>query len=66
MLVLSRKRDESIMIGDHIRVTVTRITEDVVRLGIEAPDHVPIHRMEVWKAIQAAAAARRQDDGEDA
>lgn len=52
MLVLSRHRDDSIMIGDNIVVTVVDIRGDKVRLGIEAPNDVPIHRAEVYEAIQ--------------
>ena len=52
MLVLSRQRDESIIIGDHIVITVVDIRGDKVRLGIEAPKEVPVHRQEVYEAIQ--------------
>jgi len=52
MLVLSRHRDESIMIGDDIVVTIVDIRGDKVRLGIEAPNDVPVHRQEVYEAIQ--------------
>ena len=52
MLVLSRHRDESIMIGDDVVVTIVDIRGDKVRLGIEAPQHVPVHRQEVYEAIQ--------------
>jgi carbon storage regulator len=52
MLVLSRHRDESIMIGDDIVVTIVDIRGDKVRLGIQAPQHVPVHRQEVYEAIQ--------------
>lgn len=52
MLVLSRHRDESIIIGDDIVVTVVDIRGDKVRLGIEAPTKVPVHRQEVYEAIQ--------------
>lgn len=52
MLVLSRQRDESIMIGDNIVITVVDIRGDKVRLGIEAPTEVPVHRQEVYEAIQ--------------
>lgn len=52
MLVLSRHRDESIRIGDDIVVTIVDIRGDKVRLGIEAPQHVPVHRSEVYDAIQ--------------
>lgn len=52
MLVLSRQRDESIMIGDTIVVTIVDIRGDKVRLGINAPAEVPVHRQEVYEAIQ--------------
>lgn len=52
MLVLSRQRDESIFIGDHIKITVVDIRGDKVRLGIEAPTEIPVHRQEVYEAIQ--------------
>jgi len=52
MLVLSRKKNESIIINDHIVVTVVEIRGDKVRLGIEAPKDVSVHRREVYEAIQ--------------
>jgi carbon storage regulator len=52
MLVLSRQRDESIMIGDDIQITIVDIRGDKVRLGISAPNTVPVHRKEVYQAIQ--------------
>jgi carbon storage regulator len=52
MLVLSRQRDESIIINDNIVVTIVDIRGDKVRLGIEAPSEVPVHRREVYEAIQ--------------
>ena len=52
MLVLSRQRDESIIIGDNIVITIVDIRGDKVRLGIEAPTEVPVHRREVYEAIQ--------------
>jgi carbon storage regulator len=52
MLVLSRQRDESIIIGDNIIVTVVDIRGDKVRLGITAPTEIPVHRQEVYEAIQ--------------
>ena len=52
MLVLSRHRDESIMIGDNIVITIVDIRGDKVRLGIEAPSDIPVHRQEVYEAIQ--------------
>ena len=51
MLVLSRHRDESIMIGDDVVVTIVDIRGDKVRLGVEAPKEVPVHRREVYDAI---------------
>ena len=52
MLVLSRQRDETIMIGDDIEITVVDIRGDKVRLGISAPNSVPVHRKEVYEAIK--------------
>jgi carbon storage regulator len=52
MLVLSRQRDETIMIGDDVQVTVVDIRGEKVRLGITAPPHIPVHRKEVYEAIQ--------------
>ncbi len=51
MLVLSRKKDESIVIGNNIRVVIVDIRGDKVRLGIEAPRDVPVHRSEVHDSI---------------
>ena len=51
MLVLSRKKNESIIINDNITVTVIEIRGDKVRLGIEAPKDVTVHRREVYEAI---------------
>ena len=52
MLVLSRQRDESIVIGNNIVVTIVDIRGEKVRLGIEAPGEVAVHRQEVYMAIQ--------------
>ncbi len=57
MLVLSRQRDESIMIGDNIEITIVDIRGDKVRLGINAPNTVPVHRKEVYQAIQRERSA---------
>jgi carbon storage regulator len=65
MLVLSRQRDETIMIGDDIEITVVDIRGDKVRLGITAPPSVPVHRKEVYEAIKREnrdAAQVRLDD----
>ena len=52
MLVLSRKKNESVVIDDRIVLTVVEIRGDKVRLGIEAPREVPVHRKEIYDAIQ--------------
>lgn len=57
MLVLSRRPNESIVINDKIVITVIEIRGDKVRLGIEAPRDVPVHRSEVYAAIQNASEA---------
>jgi len=52
MLVLSRDYDQSIMIGDEVKVTVVEVRGNKVRLGIEAPKHIKVHRQEVYEAIR--------------
>ena len=52
MLVLSRKKDERIRIGDTIVITIVEIRGDKIRIGIEDPANVPVHRQEVYEAIQ--------------
>ena len=52
MLVLSRHRDETIMIGDDTELTIIDIRGDKVRIGIKAPSHVPVHRKEIYDAIK--------------
>ena len=59
MLVLSRQRDESIMIGDDVVITIVDIRGDKVRLGIEAPQDIPVHRQEVYERDQARRPAFR-------
>ena len=62
MLVLSRKENESLVIGDEVEITVTEIRGDKVRLGIKAPDEVSIHRREVYDAIQKGKSNERKDE----
>lgn len=65
MLVLSRQRDETIMIGDDIEITIVDIRGDKVRIGISAPKEIPVHRKEVYDAIKkenrAAANIKPED-----
>jgi carbon storage regulator len=65
MLVLSRQRDESIIIGDNIVVTIVDIRGDKVRLGIQAPSEVPVHRREVFEAIQREHARTGQTEASE-
>ena len=65
MLVLSRQRDETIMIGDDIEVTVVDIRGDKVRLGINAPREISVHRKEVYDAIRRENRAAAQVKPED-
>lgn len=65
MLVLSRQRDETIMIGDQIQITVVDIRGNRVRLGIRAPQDVQVHRQEVYQAIRDENARASQLDPED-
>jgi carbon storage regulator len=52
MLILSRKEDESIRIGEEITIRIVDIRGDKVRIGIEAPENVPVHREEVFEALK--------------
>ena len=63
MLVLSRQRDESIIIGDNIVITIVDIRGDKVRLGIQAPVEIPVHRREVYEAIQRENMQAAQSEG---
>lgn len=56
MLVLSRIKGEGLVIGDNIVVEVVEVTSDKVRLGIVCPTAIPVHRQEVWDAIQRGPA----------
>src|SRR5437763_12084888 len=65
MLVLSRQRDETVMIGDDVEVTVVDIRGDKVRLGIVAPTEISVHRKEVYDAIRRENRAAAQISPED-
>jgi len=62
MLVLTRQRDQSIVVGNDIVITVVDIRKDKVRLGIAAPAEIPVHRREVYEAIQLEKQRSRQVD----
>jgi carbon storage regulator len=63
MLVLSRKKGQSIIIGDNIEITVVEIQGDTVRIGINAPREVAIHRQEVFDQIAAENQQAQQSEG---
>ena len=65
MLVLSRQRDETIMIGDDVEITVVDIRGDKVRLGITAPTRIAVHRKEVYEAIRAENERAARIEGGD-
>ena len=64
MLVLTRKENESIMIGDNIEVKVLDLKENQVKIGVVAPRSVAVHRMEVYQAIQEENTQASQATGE--
>ena len=66
MLVLSRKKNESIVINNDITIVVVEIRGDKVRLGVEAPKEVPVHRREVYDAIKRNAAVQNGSPTPDA
>jgi len=75
MLVLSRQRDQTIIIGDNIEITIVDIRGEKVRLGISAPAHIPVHRKEVYDSIKQSdkngqggsvrSLAKKHDDSTD-
>jgi carbon storage regulator len=60
MLVLSRQRDESIMIGDDVEIIIVDVRGDKVRLGITAPKSIPVHRREIYDAIQREKSDKKE------
>ena len=62
MLVLSRQKDESIIIGDDIKITIVDVRGDKVRLGINAPRSISVHREEIYEAIQREKAQQKADE----
>jgi carbon storage regulator len=63
MLVLSRKKNEAIIIDQDIYIQIIEIRGDTVRLGIEAPKEVPVHRKEVWDAIRRSEEKSGENSG---
>ena len=66
MLVLSRKKNESIIIGDNIRISVIAIRGDRVQLGFAAPAEIPIHREEIYRELQQLFEAESHDSSYEA
>ena len=66
MLVLSRQKDESIIIGDDVEVTIVDVRGDKVRLGINAPRSISVHRKEIYEAIQREKAEKAKAEAEAA
>lgn len=61
MLVLSRRKDESIMISDDIEITILDVRRNSVRLGIAAPRKIPVHRKEIYEAIQREKSEKKAE-----
>ncbi len=66
MLVLSRQKDESIIIGDDVEITIVDVRGDKVRLGISAPRSISVHRKEIYEAIQREKKQKAKEDAEGA
>ncbi len=66
MLVLSRQKDESIIIGDDVEVTIVDVRGDKVRLGISAPRSISVHRKEIYEAIQREKEQKAKEDAKGA
>jgi carbon storage regulator len=62
MLVLSRQKDESIMVGDNVEITIVDVRGDKVRLGITAPREISVHRREVYDAIQREKNQKKEQE----
>jgi carbon storage regulator len=65
MLVLGRRKDESIMIGDGVEVVIVSLRGDKVDLGVKAPKRVPVHRGEIYDVIQSQEPPRKAPDGSE-
>jgi len=65
VLVLSRQKDESIIIGDDVEITIVDVRGDKVRLGINAPRSISVHRKEIYEAIQREKAQKAAEEAAD-
>ncbi|MHC4115669.1 MAG: carbon storage regulator CsrA [Planctomycetota bacterium] len=63
MLVLSRQKDQSIMIGDDVEIIIVDVRGDKVRLGISAPKSIPVHRKEIFEAIKREQRKKEENPG---
>lgn len=63
MLVLTRKQDEVIIIGEDIRITIVEIRGEQVKVGIDAPRHIPVHRQEVYTEIKKEVGRQQRGTG---
>lgn len=66
MLILTRRTGETVMIGDDVTVTVLGVKGNQVRLGINAPKHIPVHREEIYERIRAEQSGEVSDNAGDA
>lgn len=62
MLILTRKPEETIIIGDDIKVTILGVSHNQIRIGIQAPKDIPVHREEIYRMIKAEEDATQEED----